>query len=385
MKISDKAVSRFKNFEILIYTIVWLGVICIPYFQHRIFGIPVWHLIFEDWILISAYLILFILNVCFLIPGFLFKNKYYSYFSTIFFATVCIVCLAVWLQTSMSAKNSLEMPKMELGPGMPPMELGSSMPMPEGYRLTSNTVQKSIFLIFVDYFTVALLMLGASTAFKIGSRWLNEENRRKEIEKEHLVTELALLRHQINPHFLMNTLNNIHALIDLNVEKARDAVIKLSVLMRYILYDTAKGTTQLSKEIEFIRSYVDLMKLRYPRKVQIKCKIPRKVPDVEIPPMLLITFLENAFKHGVSYQLKSFIIFEVEIQKHELTCSIINSKHAEQKTNRNNKYSGIGLENVKKNLELLYKDNYTLNINETENEFQVFLTFPFDVKNYPGK
>ena len=376
---SGKFNIQSGNIELLIYLILWFGVFFIPFYNNRLFGKPLWNNIFEDWIHISAYLILFFINLYILIPQFLFQNKHRYYIVSVLLVTIITVSLSVWSQVIFSAKSTLEMPKMELGPGMPPMEMGSSMPLPEGYRVAANIVQKPVFLLFIDYFAIALLVLGASTTFKIGSRWINEENRRKEIEKEHLVTELALLRHQINPHFLMNTLNNIHALIDINVDKARDAVIKLSVLMRYLLYDTSKGKTQLEKEIEFVKSYFDLMKLRYPRTVQIKCITPKKIPDAEIPPMLFISFVENAFKHGISYQSKSFVHFLLKIEGENIFCNIVNSKGTD-KVKSENQYSGIGLSNVKKNLELFYPNAYILKIDDAEDRFCVELTIPLNYK-----
>jgi LytS/YehU family sensor histidine kinase len=145
--------------------------------------------------------------------------------------------------------------------------------------------------------------------------------------------------------------------------------------MRYLLYDTSKGKTQLSKEIDFIKSYFDLMKLRYPKTVQIKCITPKKIPDVEIPPMLFISFVENAFKHGISFQLKSFVHFTIKIEGEFLFCNIVNSKTSD-KTKFDKDYSGIGLSNVKKNLELLYPKAYNLKIDETEDRFSVELTIP---------
>ena len=144
-------------------------------------------------------------------------------------------------QTWLAPQKPLSMPKMELGPGMPPMELGTKMPAPIGYNAPDPVEQKSLFMEFIDNFIIALLVVAAGTTVKLLSQWLNEEGRRKDVEKEQLKTELALLRHQVSPHFFMNTLNNIHALIVINTENAKDAVIRLSTLMRYLLYDTAQG------------------------------------------------------------------------------------------------------------------------------------------------
>lgn len=375
MKNLNKNIFSFKLIEIIVYLIIWLTVFSVPFFQNRIYGLVAWDNVIQEWIKISSFLLIFIINVYLFIPRFLFKNKYRTYVISTLLLITLVVTLGIWLQTEMTARSALKMPPMELGPGMPPMELSSSMPAPMGYNVSEVTTQKSVYLIIVDYVLISLLIVGAGTTFKIVSRWLNEESRRKDLEKEQLRTELALLRHQVNPHFLMNTLNNIHALIDLDIEIAKDAVIKLSVLMRYLLYDSAQGKTSLNKELEFMESYIELMKLRYTKKISIKYIIPKKIPDVQIPPMLFISFLENAFKHGVSYQAKSFVIFKLEIIEGKLYCSIRNSKHATPES-QNKKYSGIGMSNVKKNLELLYHDSYSLDILDKTDEFEVKLTLP---------
>lgn len=269
----------------------------------------------------------------------------------------------------------LAMPPMNLGPGMPPMELGPGMPPPLGYKPVVAQVPKSIYMVFVDNLLLSILVVGVGTAFKMVSQWLNEESMRKDLEKEQLKTELALLRHQVSPHFFMNTLNNIHALIDINAEDAKNTIIQLSVMMRYLLYDTAHGHTTLKKEIAFIESYIALMKLRFPEHVTITLEVPDELRDVIIPPMLFISFLENAFKHGVSYQAESFVLFKIEQQINKLNCVIRNSKFKIQE-NTEKAYSGIGLTNIKKSLELLFSDEYILDIHENENEYEVQLTIP---------
>jgi LytS/YehU family sensor histidine kinase len=221
----------------------------------------------------------------------------------------------------------------------------------------------------------ALLIIGSSTAFELEFKWRSEQQLRKDAEIEQLKTNLALLRHQVSPHFFMNTLNNIHALIDINTELAKDAIVRLSTLMRYLLYDSAQGTIALKKEIEFINSFVSLMQLRYSDQVDIQVKMPEHIPDIHIPPMLFVSFLENAFKHGVSYQSKSFIHFELKMQTNNLFCSIKNSKHNAH-TSQDGEYMGIGMENIKKSLQLLFRDNYSLNIADNQNSFEVDLTIP---------
>jgi len=173
----------------------------------------------------------------------------------------------------------------------------------------------------------------------------------------------------------MNTLNNIHTLVEINGEKAQDAIERLSTLMRYLLYDSAQNTVELKKEIEFIKSFIALMQLRHSDEVGVTVILPEQIPDAQIPPMLFISLIENAFKHGVSYPLKSYIHFELRINETSLNCNIKNSKH-KVTTNYMGEYSGIGLDNIKKSLELLYADDFRLDILDKENEFEVNLTIP---------
>jgi LytS/YehU family sensor histidine kinase len=275
----------------------------------------------------------------------------------------------------MAPVQPLYMPPMDLGPGMPPMELGSRMPAPMGYKPPAMPEHKSIYMIFADNLIIAILVVAAATAVKMVSKWLNEEGRRKDLEKEQLKTELALLRNQVSPHFFMNTLNNIHALVDINTETAKNAIIQLSTLMRYLLYDTVKGKTTLKKEIDFIESYISLMELRYSNEVTITLDLPQQIPDIEIHPMLFVSFLENAFKHGVSYQSASYVKCKLEFQDEHLLFSISNSKH-KVKDSFDRSYSGIGLTNIRKSLDLLYDKEYLLNITDTIKEFEVQLTLP---------
>jgi LytS/YehU family sensor histidine kinase len=252
-----------------------------------------------------------------------------------------------------------------------------------GYRAVAPPEQKSLFMAFTDNLIISILIVGAGTAIKMVGHWLDEENRRKDIEKEQFKTELAFLRHQVSPHFFMNTLNNIHSLIDISTEDAKNTIIELSTMMRYLLYDTAKGQTTLKKEISFIESYIKLMQLRFPKKVNIIIDIPDNLTDYQIPPMLFISFLENAFKHGVSYQTESFVAFKLEQKDNHLYCTIKNSKHPNRE-NLDKNYSGIGLSNIKKSLNLLFGNNYLLKIYDNEKDFEVQLTIPLYENYLPG-
>ena len=216
-----------------------------------------------------------------------------------------------------------------------------------------------------------LLMFGANLGFKGYFKSRDDRKRLLALEKENLEQQLEYLRYQINPHFFMNTLNNIHALVDIDPEKAKDTILELSKMMRFVLYEGDKKGVPLTKEFEFIRNYIKLMKLRYTNKVKIQVDLPQDVPVRQIPPLMLITFIENAFKHGISYQHESFIDIKVEISDKLLfTCR--NSK-AEMP---NQEKGGVGLQNVTKRLNLLYGNNYTLDIQDASDVYNVKLEIP---------
>lgn len=366
---------NLKSIETIVFMVIWLGVFSFPFFQYRVNNEVNWDKVNGEWIRMASFLVIFILNAYYLVPSILFKKKYLHYIGFTLLVILFVVGINFSLHYFLSPPQPLSMPPMDLGPGMPPMELGTKMPAPMGYRPPLMPQQKSIFMFIVDDLLVAILVVAAGTTVKMMSQWLNEEDRRKDMEKEQLKTELALLRHQVSPHFFMNTLNNIHALVDINTETAKDAIIRLSTLMRYLLYDTAHGQTSLRKEVEFIVSYITLMELRFSKKVTINIEVPKDIPDIQIPPMLFISFLENAFKHGVSYQVASFVDFKLRLTDRRLICNIKNSIN-KNKESFDKSYSGIGLTNIRKSLELLFVKDYTLDIKESDNEFDVHLSIP---------
>ena len=347
----------------------------IPFFSNRIFNTVNWGKVFGEWIRITAFLVIFTLNIIVLVPKYLFQKKYLLYFLFTFLVIILVNGLGLLLGHLIVSPQPLAMPPMDLGPGMPPMELGSGMPAPMGFRPVAPPVQKSLLMAITDNMIISVLLIGAGSAIRMATQWLNEESRRKDLEKEQLKTELALLRHQVSPHFFMNTLNNIHALIDINSDDAKNTIIQLSTMMRYLLYDTAHGQTTLKKEIEFIESYITLMKLRFPKNVAVSLDVPDQISDVHIPPMLFISFLENAFKHGVSYKAQSFVSFKMELINNRLKCNISNSKHKNNES-LDKSYSGIGLINIKKSLNLLYGNDFKLDIIEDDNTFEVQLNIP---------
>lgn len=207
-----------------------------------------------------------------------------------------------------------------------------------------------------DIFSM-ILTIGLSVGICLSKRWMQIEAGRKEAEKNRAEAELKNLRNQLNPHFLLNTLSNIYALISFNSEKAKTAVQELSKLLRYVLYDNQHEWVLLTKEIDFIRNYIELMRIRLTDQVKVETQFDIS-PDSQtlIAPLIFISLIENAFKHGVSATQPSFIHIYFQEKEDTLYCAITNSYHP--KTESDKSGSGIGLELVKKRLELTYSGRF---------------------------
>lgn len=221
---------------------------------------------------------------------------------------------------------------------------------------------------------IAILILGMNLAIIFFFHTLKTEEQLQEMEKGKLKSELEYLKYQINPHFFMNTLNNIHALVDFDPEKAQETILELSKLMRYILYESSRDLIPVDKEAEFLRQYISLMRIRFSSNLEIKTNLDEDIHGAEVPPLLLITFVENAFKHGISYKKPSFIHINLTVDEGRLTFTCVNSVQDESK--KAEEASGIGLENISKRLQLLYAENHTLDIQKVDDTFQVKLIIP---------
>ena len=219
---------------------------------------------------------------------------------------------------------------------------------------------------------ILILMFGANLGIKGYFKSRKDQKKLVELEKQNLEQQLEYLKYQINPHFFMNTLNNIHALVDIDPEKAKDTILELSKMMRFVLYEGDKHGVPLTREFDFIRNYITLMRLRYTDKVKIVVDLPSEAPDRQLPPLMLITFIENAFKHGISYQHESFIHVKVGIEGTKLRFQCRNSKADKP----NQEKGGVGLANVKQRLQLLYDNNFTLTIQDEADIYNVELLIP---------
>ncbi|WP_437921092.1 sensor histidine kinase [Sphingobacterium sp. LRF_L2] len=240
-------------------------------------------------------------------------------------------------------------------------------------KLLGNTFRgERVFDNFV--FTVTLLVLALSTGWAMLTHWQKAAQRERALERDKMMTELALLKMQINPHFFFNSLNSVYSLTYIDVEDSRKALLTLSRMMRYLLYNTEEEMTSLSKDVDFLKDYVSIMQLRATKKVSIDFQIPDLLIDYPIAPMLLLPFIENAFKHGVDATANGKIAIHLSQQEGRITLSVMNTVF-EQRTPLLAGEGGVGLTNTQRRLQLLYPDRYLLQtgINK-DGKYEVLLT-----------
>ena len=221
-----------------------------------------------------------------------------------------------------------------------------------------------------------MFVLGISTSITVVQKWQHDAEIRQALEQQRVSAELSVLKAQINPHFFFNTLNNIYALTLLDGEQARTAIHRLSRMMRYVLYDTAGGLTLLSQEIAFVQDYITLMQLRLDERVQVIFERPEPMHDVPVAPMLLLPFLENAFKHGVAATQATRIFIALrQPTAHLLELEVRNTRLLRPSTDLAGS-NGIGLANTRRRLDLLYPGRFSLLVDDhmPANEFRVHLT-----------
>jgi LytS/YehU family sensor histidine kinase len=214
------------------------------------------------------------------------------------------------------------------------------------------------------------------TAFLVGmhyiKQWYLKEQRNLQLTKENTEAQLQLLTAQVHPHFLFNTLNNIYSKAQIESPKCSKMIMELSDMLRYILYEGRKQLVPLDKELQMIMEYINLEKVRYGNKLDIHYLILDKTADVYIAPLILLPFFENCFKHGTSSMLENpWINLTIEVKDTTLVMKLMNGKA--NTTNINRSKNGIGINNVRQRLELLYKDKYELQIREEEEIFIVDL------------
>jgi two-component system LytT family sensor kinase len=302
------------------------------------------------------------LNTLVLIPRFLVKEKWFWYAISILASLLFFLYvpkqIAVWIaEPEVFNPNNREFirnPNYTGKPRFSGMMTRRTRPVADPY----NTV------LFLLIFTVG-------TAISVIQRWLKTEQTRKETENEKLNTELSFLKSQVNPHFFFNTLNNIYSLAVVRSEKTAPAVMKLSSIMRYILTETQRDLVPLSNEVDFIHNFIDLQQVRLTDKVQVSFSTEGNVDTLLIAPLLFIPFVENAFKYGVSTKESSNIDIRIRTERNTIYFSAENYIVASENNLMEN--TGIGINNVKRRLELMYPDKHKLTTVEKDNYYTVHL------------
>ena len=373
---NTKTSKSFGNVQFLIMAFIWILIFAIPLLTGDNTNGVMWPRIIKVWIEYSFIFIVFLVNHFLLFPQFL-RGRRVLYFISVLCILTILVLVSYYFNVADNPPDIVQHMQPSMGdqpiggprPGSD--QLGGGQPGPLPPR---GKGPRELFPPFGNLLVMSILLIGFDAGLSFSGKWLNAEQNKIMIEKENVENKMAFLQNQVSPHFFMNTLNNIHALVDIDTKEAKEAIIRLSQMMTYMLYESRTEKIGIQKEIDFINSYVELMKLRFSEEVEVKLDIPEILPDISIPPLLTISYIENAFKHGVSYEEPSFIRIKYIFKKDKLFFEIKNSNHSKQKKSVN---SGIGLENARKRLALIYGYNYDLNINQTYNKvFTVNLNIP---------
>jgi len=304
------------------------------------------------------------INMEWLIPGFFIKKKYLQYAGLVI---LCFIGLYLFYE--------IVLPEIFHNFRSPPPPEETQRWMRRG---NPNRSGKQFFNAFrrmriIYSFTQTLAIFFLSTAFKTSQLALKREKEAADLKSENLNSELKFLRSQINPHFLFNALNNIYSLSILKSEKTPDNILKLSDMLRYIIYDCNADRVPLEKEINYINNYIDLQKLKDDRITNIEMDFNNTDPSCKIAPMILIPFIENAFKHGKIEDIEQgYVKMKIETDDAQLHFDIENNMPEQEFTK--DKVGGVGLENVKRRLQLIYPEKHQLDIEQSEERFKVQLS-----------
>ncbi|MFN3405335.1 MAG: sensor histidine kinase [Cytophagaceae bacterium] len=334
-----------KITKILIHLLGWLCFLFYPFFLGLPFREDLLSKFFLHTILLAGF---FYLNSHVLVPKFLTTRKFSYYLAFTIFIISVIVFINYYF------KGILEMDSKDF----PLKEINKNFSyMSDDAKIVSRSVISSLFI------------LAVSISYSLLSEYFKNERRKKEIENQHLSSELSFLKSQVSPHFLFNTLNNIYSLT-LNNSEASGAILKLSELLRYMLYESDEKEVSLAKEVKYLQNYIELQKMRIKKEVNIHLNISGDIEKENIAPMLLIPFIENAFKHGVLSSDKTYISTEIKLEGKILLVYIENNC---TENTQKDYASGIGLTNVKRRLELLYPEKHWLKVERSESKFIVKL------------
>jgi len=305
----------------------------------------------------------YILNITILIPKFIEKRSYQNYFISVFVLLIFSLGLFYLINTYLWDPEAMILKR----PSFPPNEN-----MPEIRDFKHNPVFFRTFSFIFRF----LLLLALGTAFELLLLFDKERKRNNEMEKEKAIRELNFLKTQLNPHFLLNALNNIYALARKKSEETTNAILLLSDMLRHVLYEAGKSKIPIKQEIDFIQNYIKMEKLKFTEEnaPNINFTVSLKNTHYMIEPLILMTLVENAFKHGVSYITPSFILISLEENDVKLKFSVINSFTKKFETPSDKKHAGLGIKNLENQMELIYPGKYSFHQKREKNLFKTFLT-----------
>jgi sensor histidine kinase YesM len=335
--------------KITIHVLIWVFLFSFPYLLTNTESLDLIRLIKYTWVPTLFSAVIFYFNYAYLIKRFLFAKKITLFVSINFGLIVVLIFLHLEIREFLNMIS-------EIKPNLVP-------------------VRPIQLFIYKDVISM-LIPIIAAIATKTTERWTNLENEKQGREKEILNSELQLLKYQLQPHFFFNSLNTIYALIERSPSVAQETVHSLSKLMRYMLYDTDAGKVSLAEEIEFMKQYITLMKLRISEKTQIHMNFPAITGEFKLIPLLFISLVENAFKHGISAHQQSELFFDLTVDKNTIRFSAKNTNFP--KTGDDKSGSGIGLVNLKKRLELTYRGKHKFTTSSDGNIFTSVLEIKID-------
>ena len=338
----------------IIHVLLWMIMILVPLFLFQSAERKVnWLIQGISW---TALILVFYLNYIILIPQLLNKSRF------LLFGLSILVLMFISFGVSYSAQSKASL-IVELK--------ASNFPPPhEGYDILAGNMLKGRAAVAM---IACFLVLAISTSIKVTEQWYSNEKERKEMETQKLSAELSLLKQQINPHFFFNTLNSLYSLARQKSDKTPEAIIKLSELMRYIIYESDKEYVPLQKELDYISNYVQLQRLRIKDEVEVNFSTEGEYNEIMIEPMLLLPFIENAFKHGIDYSQACRILIKVTVTASKLSLVVENPLIRKPQLSIEES-SGKGLINSRKRLELLYPDSHELKILDSNDKFRIELT-----------
>ena len=332
---NDLDKTKIKSRYLILHLLCWAVLTAIPLFFHG--SNDDWQTVWNRYIRWLgnplAYILVFYLNYLWVVPRYLLKKNWKMFLLTNLFVVVGgILVMDLWHWCGVQL-------------------------LPEIHNVHPNRP----YVTFPRYFWALLtliLIISLAVAVRMIQHWHHIEEVRQEAETARAEAELSNLRNQMNPHFLLNTLNNIYALIAFDQEKAQTAVGELSKLLRHVLYENQQDMVPLCKEADFMRNYIELMKIRVTDHVKIDANIDVQPNDsTPVAPLLFISLIENAFKHGISPQGTGEIKIDIHQTNGDITCEIHNTCYPKRDNDKSG--SGIGLEQVSRRLELMYPDRYT--------------------------